>query len=94
MGLKEQLGARAYENLHDPFPRRVKEFQRVSIVMPEDDENLRPAPEVTVKPKLEVVEAEPRAKKIGRPKSDKPKPWEGTGLSKSEYYRQKSKGEV
>jgi hypothetical protein len=34
------------------------------------------------------------AKKMGRPKSDKPKPWDGTGLSKSEYYRKKSKGEV
>jgi hypothetical protein len=33
-------------------------------------------------------------KKIGRPRSDKPKPWDGTGLSKSEYYRKKSKGEV
>jgi hypothetical protein len=33
-------------------------------------------------------------KKIGRPKSDKPRPWDGTGLSKSEYYRKKSKGEV
>ncbi len=29
-------------------------------------------------------------KKRGRPKSNKPKPWEGSGLSKSEYYRQQS----
>jgi hypothetical protein len=38
---------------------------------------------------------EPSAKrKIGRPRSDKPRPWDGTGLSKSDYYRKKSKGEV
>jgi hypothetical protein len=52
------------------------------------DRILGPAPEATVESKLEAAKVE---KKIGRPKSDKPKPWDGTGLSKSEYYRKKSK---
>jgi hypothetical protein len=30
----------------------------------------------------------------GRPKSNKPKPWAGTGMSKSTWYEKKSKGEV
>jgi hypothetical protein len=37
---------------------------------------------------------EPGRKRMGRPKSDRPRPWDGTGLSKSEYYRKRSKGEV
>jgi hypothetical protein len=97
MGLKEQLGSKAYENLHDPFPGRVKEVQRMRISMSDGDENLRPAPDVPVKPTLDELRervAEIPAKKMGRPKSDKPRPWDGTGLSKSEYYRKKAKGEV
>jgi hypothetical protein len=98
MGLKEQLGPRTYEKLHDPFPGRVKEFKRMRIAMRDDEpENSAPAPEVLVKPTLDELRekiAEIPAKKMGRPKSDKPRPWDGTGLSKSEYYRKKSKGEV
>lgn len=97
MGLKEQLGSKAYENLHDLFPGRVKEFQKVRRIVNDDPENSVPAPKATVKSTVdELMEkiAEIPAKKMGRPKSDKPKPWDGTGLSKSEYYRQKSKGEV
>jgi hypothetical protein len=83
----------AYGN---PLPRnpmwnRLGPVVRGENAVEKDDRILEPAPEVTVKPKLEAVKAE---KKIGRPKSDKPRPWDGTGLSKSEYYRKKSKGEV
>jgi hypothetical protein len=83
----------AYGN---PFPRnpmwnRLGPVVRRENAVEKDDRILEPAPESTVKPKLEAAKSE---KKIGRPKSDKPKPWDGTGLSKSEYYRKKSKGEV
>jgi hypothetical protein len=82
----------AYGN---PLPRnpmwnRLGVWKREKIVE-KGEKVLDPAPEATVAPKLEAVRAE---KKIGRPKSGKPKPWDGTGLSKSEYYRKKSKGEV
>jgi hypothetical protein len=91
MGLREQWGLEAVtKSLHDPFEEKPKSFQKVKTMI-EEEEILRTAPAVTVKPKLEAVKAE---KKIGRPKSDKPKPWDGTGLSKSDYYRKKSKGEV
>jgi hypothetical protein len=78
------------KSLHDPFEEKPRSFQKVRTMI-EEEEILRTVPEATVKPKLEAVKTE---KKIGRPKSDKPKPWDGTGLSKSEYYRKKSKGEV
>jgi hypothetical protein len=102
MGMKLQGGfgpmipkVDAYGNPlpRDPMWNRLGVWRREKIVE-KDDEVLEPVPEATVKPKLGIVEAEPRTKKIGRPKSDKPKPWDGTGLSKSEYYRKKSKGEV
>jgi hypothetical protein len=31
---------------------------------------------------------------VGRPRSDKPKPWVSLGMSKSTWYEKKSKGEV
>jgi hypothetical protein len=89
----------ATSGLHDPYKNLDKPqgFQKVRRFMNDDPENLAPAPEVPVKPRLDELRekiAEIPAKKMGRPKSGKPKPWDGTGLSKSEYYRQKSKGAV
>jgi hypothetical protein len=95
MGIQQTYGDGAFENLYDPFENvgKPKSFNK-TVVRPmtgpeKEPENFERSSEVTVEPKL-VEEKKGR----GRPRSDKPKPWEALGLSQAAYYRKKAKGEV
>jgi hypothetical protein len=102
MGIGHLYKEGAYENLHDPFPNvgKPKSFNKTVVrpmAGPEKEPEILERPSGVTAP-LKVVErpASPPTEKKGRgrPRSDKPKPWEALGLSQAAYYRKKSKGEV
>jgi hypothetical protein len=105
MGIQQTYGDKAYENLYDPFENvgKPKSFNKTVVrpmTGPEKEPEILERPSEAKAP-LKVVErpaSPPMAlaekKGRGRPRSDKPKPWEALGLSQAAYYRKKSKGEV